>query len=64
MWVWWIAIAAIVGWVVWLAVRRSRKYDPAEAEELLELLRRRYASGAISETEYRERLEVLQTRLP
>lgn len=49
--------------VVWLAIRGLWRGDAAENEELLDLLRRRYQSGAISEREYRKRLAVLQGKL-
>lgn len=54
--------AAVVA-AAWLAFRALWRGDPAENEELLDLLRRRYQSGAISEGEYRKRLAVLQTKL-
>jgi uncharacterized membrane protein len=63
MWISWIVIAAAIVFVLWLAARAPWRYDPAEGEELLDLLRQRYASGAISEEEYFKRLAILQRKL-
>ena len=55
--IWWVAVAAGVGWVIWVTIQISRRReDHASAEERL---RRRYAVGEIDEDEYDERLSVL-----
>lgn len=55
--IWWIVVAAGIGWVVWVTIQVSRRRaDDATAEERL---RRRYAVGEIDEAEYHERLSVL-----
>lgn len=57
---WWIFWLSVVGWVLfWGWPTPTRRRDSA-----IEELRRTYASGQISEDEYRHKLAVLTERLP
>lgn len=50
----------LIGLIVFAARRRHFTHASAGAESVL---RERYARGEIDETEYRQRLEVLRTKL-
>ncbi|MGH3653178.1 SHOCT domain-containing protein [Glutamicibacter sp.] len=50
----------LIGLIIFAARRRHWQQAPAGAESVL---RERYARGEIDETEYRQRLEVLRTKL-
>ena len=58
MGLWWLlGLGAIVG-AVWLVGRAARRVPPRR-ESATEVLRRRYASGEISDDEYRSRMALL-----
>lgn len=50
-WVFWIVVAG----AIWAAVTRSGTPPAPRAESPLEVLRRRYAEGALTTAEYEER---------
>lgn len=50
----------LVGVVVWLITRRRRPDDPSGLERARARLAERYADGALSTEEYRERLDNLR----
>ncbi len=48
MWLWWILVLLLIGWISWLLIttsRRSRSTLQGETPE--EILKRRYAKGEI-----------------
>ncbi len=57
-WLWLVIWAIAIVVLIWLITRGSN--DGARPEEPLEILRRRFARGEISETEYRSALQALE----
>ncbi len=58
-WIWmgvWVVALLIM---VWLLVSNGRGSDRERGEEPLEILRRRYANGEVSEEEFRNARELL-----
>ncbi|MGK7396352.1 MAG: SHOCT domain-containing protein [Candidatus Cyclobacteriaceae bacterium M3_2C_046] len=61
-WIWWLIIIVIVALIVWAVVNAGSRRPsgaPHARETALEVLERRYAKGAISTEEYRERKKEL-----
>lgn len=58
-WGWIILLAVIIVMVYW-ASRQTPGAREAKSESALEILRKRYARGEISEEEYRERKKTLE----
>ena len=56
MWVGWIAAAAVIGALVWVAVRGARRDTPPPPESPEAILKRRYAAGEIDRDTYEQRL--------
>jgi putative membrane protein len=59
MLLWPLLLAAIIGLVVWLAVRGGRPAHQS-VDEAEQILRRRFAAGEIDEEEYRRRIDALR----
>jgi len=59
MWLWWALPIVGFGWVAWMSQLGRSSSRPPTAEQVL---RRRFASGEISEHEYRARLVVLRQK--
>ncbi len=58
MWIFWILI--IVGIVLLIRACANRGNGPTSSESPLEILRKRYANGDISEEEFERRRKVLE----
>ena len=60
---WWIPFAllwaAVLGTVIWLVIRTTRRREPSGTERARDILAERYARGEISLEEYRERRDEL-----
>lgn len=55
-----VALAAVVGTVVWSATRHDRARQPDATTRARAILSERYARGEISTEEYQERMDALR----
>lgn len=66
----WLVIVAMVammggmGWMMWSMMRRPKDDAARVPEDLIEILKRRYAAGELNTEEFQERLQTIKETQP
>ncbi len=61
MWIFWLGVLALIGVGLYHLIKRSNRPVEESSEDAMEILRRRYAGGEISQTEFERMKEELRS---
>lgn len=61
MWIFWLGVLALIGVGLYHLIKRSKPRVDESSEEAMEILRRRYARGEISQAEFERMKETLHS---